>query len=391
MIVIAGKNNIAVHGLSLAIDYFGIDNVIVVPNQNDLGIDTWQRSLKKYASEKGVSIRSLSEVYDMDIDAFLSLEFDKIVRPEKLSTDSVYNIHFSYLPKYKGMYTSVWPILFGDTESGVTLHRIDRGIDTGEVLSQRVFNVSQHDRSQDLYRKYIDNSIILLNLCFKNLVEGKIKSVPQACKESTYYSRKSIDFQNININFNSTAWQIQRYVYAFSFRPYQLIKFNDKQISDVVITDKPSRLKPGTIINENDEYITLSTIDYDIELHFDLLESLLTEIPNIPIKSLEHRIHNILGPNDRNEKGWSPIIVAAYHGRKDVIDFLLSKGSDINDRNYNGTTVLMYAKDYALKNNDVEFFQYVLTLGANIHLKDWKEKSLLDYITEEQAIYLGLQ
>lgn len=391
MIVVAGKNNIAVHGLSLAIDYFGIDNVVVVPNQNDLGIDTWQRSLKKYALERGVSIRTLDEVYTMDIDVFLSLEFDKIVCPEKLSTDSVYNIHFSYLPKYKGMYTSVWPILFGDTESGVTLHRIDRGIDTGEVLSQRTFKVSQHDRSQDLYRKYIDNSIILLNQSFKKLVAGEIKSVPQAYKESTYYSRQSIDFQNININFNSTAWQIQRYVYAFSFRPYQLIKFNNKQISDVVITDKPSRLKPGTIINETDEYITLSTIDYDIELHFDLLESLLTEIPDISVKSLEHRLHNILGINDRNEKGWSPIIVAAYHGRKDLIDFLLSKGSDINDRNYNGTTVSMYAKDYALKNTDVEFFQYVLTLGANIHLKDWQEKNLLDYITKEQAIYLGLQ
>lgn len=390
MIVIAGKNNIAIHGLSLAIEHFGRENVIVVTNQTDLGIDSWQRSLKKYAIEKGITIKTLNEVYAMKIDIFLSLEFDKIIRPEKLSTNNIYNIHFSHLPQYKGMYTSVWPILFGDTESGVTLHKVDRGIDTGDIICQRNFKISKHDRSQDLYLKYINNSISLLDQCFKDLVNGKLQSTPQVAENSTYFSNRSIDFNNISIDFNKTAWQIQRQVYAFSFRPYQLIEFNNKKITDVVITEKLSQLKPGTITNTTDKFITLSTIDYDIEIYFDFLGSFLADIPNASIKSLENSIPNILGVNDKNEKGWSPIIVAAYHGRKDLIDFLISKGSNINDRNYKGTTVLMYAKDYALKNNDALFFQDILNLGANIYLKDWQNKSLFDYITNEQASFLGL-
>ena len=120
MIVLAGKNDIAVHGLFLAMEYFDNDNIIVIVSKNDIGVDGWQRSLLKVAKEKNIAIKTLEEVYDSKISVFLSLEFDQIIKPKRLKTDKVYNIHFSELPRYKGMYTSVWPILYADSTSGVT-------------------------------------------------------------------------------------------------------------------------------------------------------------------------------------------------------------------------------------------------------------------------------
>ncbi|WP_201610400.1 formyltransferase family protein [Psychrobacter submarinus] len=390
MIVIAGKNDIAVHGLILAIEHFDQEKIIVVVNRNDRGVDHWQRSLLKVATENNIIVKTLSEVYETDIDYFLSLEFDQIIDPNKLNTDKVYNIHFSQLPKYKGMYTSVWPILYADSHSGVTLHKIDEGIDTGDIIAQKVFELSEKDRSQDCYRKYIDNSKVLLSEWFCKLVNNEVCSVEQSAINATYFSKKTIDYSNLSIDFNKTAWQVKRQVYAFSFRPYQLLSFGDKDISDVIIKKEKSLCKPGTIIAENEDFLTVSTIDYDVELYFDGLDSFLASIPSISVNSFCQNLTMTLGVNDRNSKGWSPIIVAAYHGRRDLVEFLLDKGADINDRNYRGTTVLMYAKDYALKNNDYSFFKFLVEQGADFSLKDWSGKSLPDYISIEQAKLLGV-
>lgn len=390
MIVIAGKNDIAVHGLFLAIEHFDLEDIIVVVNKNDKGEDGWQRSLLKVAREKNIVIKDLREVYETKVDYFISLEFDQIIKPERLKTNNVYNIHFSELPKYKGMYTSVWPILHADSQSGVTLHKVDRGIDTGAIIAQKVFRLSETDRSQDCYRKYIDNSKVLLSEWFCKLINKEVCSVEQSAINATYFSRKTIDYSNLSIDFNQTAWQIKRQVYAFSFRPYQLLSFGNKDISDVIIKKEKSLCKPGTIIAENEDYLTVSTIDYDVELYFDGLDSFLASIPSISVNSFSQNLTMTLGVNDRNSKGWSPIIVAAYHGRRDLVEFLLEKGADINDRNYRGTTVLMYAKDYALKNNDYSFFKFLVEQGADFSLEDWSGKSLPDYISIEQAKLLGV-
>lgn len=390
MIVIAGKNDIAVHGLLLALEHFNSNKIIVIVNKNDTGNDSWQRSLLKVAKEKSIVVKTLKEVYETKIDLFLSLEFDQIVNPEKLKTEKIYNIHFSELPKYKGMYTSVWPILYADSQSGITLHKIDRGIDTGDIIAQRTFELSGKDRSQDCYRKYIDSSKLLLSEWFTKIINSQIQPKKQLAINSTYFSKKTIDYSNLSIEFDKTAWQIQRQIYAFSFRPYQLLRMNDKNISDIRIRLEKSILKPGTIISENEDYIMVSTIDYDIELYFDKLDVFLEEIPSMSVDTISKKLITILGVNDRNLKGWSPIIVAAYYGKRDLVEFLLKNGANINDRNYRGTTVLMYAKDYALKNNDSEFFKFLMKQGADISLKDWSDKSLYDYVNNEQIEFLGV-
>ena len=113
MIIIAGKNNIAVRAVEYLIQN-KFDDVAVVCNQTDNGVDGWQRSLHNFAFKNNVKIIDLNQAYQIS-DVFISLEFDKIVNPKLFKNPSVYNIHFSDLPKYKGMYTSVHPILNGES------------------------------------------------------------------------------------------------------------------------------------------------------------------------------------------------------------------------------------------------------------------------------------
>lgn len=391
MIVIAGKNDIAVHGLEQAVRLYGRDNVIAIPNANDDGANGWQRSFKKCAVRHGVETLTLEEIYGRKIELFLSLEFDRIVNPARLSTDRIYNIHFSLLPKYKGMFTSVWPVLNGDNRSGVTLHEIDQGIDTGNIVSQQGFPLLRNDRSQDCYRKYIDFSKVLLDRNLHELLsDEKMVSERQPSFESTYHSKSAINFNSVEIDLKKTAWEVQRQIYAFSFRPYQLAKVNGKNVSEVIITGKKSIERPGTILAVYADRCLVATVDYDVELIFDDLDSVLTDLEKIKVSDLDSCIEKTLGVFDKNHKGWSLIIVAAHHGRIDLIERLLELGANVNDRNYNGTTVLMYAKDHDLKNNTNETVQYLIQNGAEVENQDHSGRSIFDYVSQEQARSLGL-
>ena len=148
---IGGKNNITVNVLEYARTAFPDVRIVCIPDRCDDGVNKWQRSVIDYCKNTGIEIVSLEDVYEIEDLVFVSTEFDRIIKPEKFKSSNLYNIHFSLLPKYKGMFTSVLPILNGDEKSGVTFHRIRAGIDTGEIIDQLSFEIKHDWNSLDLY------------------------------------------------------------------------------------------------------------------------------------------------------------------------------------------------------------------------------------------------
>lgn len=388
MLVLAGKNNIAVNALGYIIEKYGKD-FLVVCNQTDDGNHGWQRSLKKTALEKGIKEITLEEAYEK-ASIFISLEFDKIVRPERFKEASAFNIHFSLLPKYKGMYTSIWPLLNGEAVTGVTLHEIDSGIDTGSIIDQFEIAISEHDRARDLYRKYLSSSYELFKSRFYEIVSGQIYSKPQQKIASTYYSKKSIDFSTLEIDLNQTAHTVARQIYAFSFREYQLPRVMGEKIVEVDILDTRSIYKPGSLIRKGADFFDMATIDFDVRLYVDRIDR-IGEFSDCTIMQAGRLLKGLCGVNDRNEHGWSPIIIAAYHGNYEVVDFLLDKGADVNDTNINGTSVLMYAKNFCIKANDRYLFDFLVAKGADVRHMDFRGKRLVDYLSEKEKVFLGVK
>lgn len=263
-VCIAGKNNIAINVLKYI--QKNIHDVILcfISNRTDNGIDLWQKSAKKYCKNHDIKEINLDEAYNIKNLLFLSLEYDRIVRPEKFISDKLYNVHFSLLPKYKGMYTSIWPILNNETESGVTLHRIRNGIDTGEIVDQVSFSIDYNMNSYQLYNKYIEAGTEIAIKNIENLIEGNVNMTPQEKKKSTYYSKDSIDFSSLYLNTKATANQIHNQIRAFAFKPYQLLTLNGRRLISSMITDRYSCAKPGTIIDSAKDRFIMATMDYDI-------------------------------------------------------------------------------------------------------------------------------
>lgn len=386
LVCIAGKNNIGVEVLEYLYDHCdGSYDLCVTCNKTETGENGWQRSLRLRARELGIKEYDLVDLYEVEDLMFLSTEFDRLIKTELFKTKRLYNIHFSLLPAYKGMYTSAIPILNGEKSAGVTLHKIDDGIDTGDIIAQKEFDLPDTYNCRDLYLAYIKNGTELILDNIETLLRNQETCVPQNSVYATYYSRKVIDYSNLCLDLRQTAWNIRQQIKAYSFREYQLPIVNGHNIIDATITDTKSSLKPGSIIAEMPYSIRMSTIDYDIILHYDRLNELLEACKNGNIKPVQDICKIRRHINEVSLEGWTPLIVATYNGNEECVKILLKLGADPYARGRNGTNLLMYAKDAYWKTGNLSIVDQFLRVGIKPEDKDYKGNDLFYYIKENKV------
>ena len=197
-ICIAGKNIIAIKGLEFCLANHSDKEILFLPNRLDDGEDRWQKSFKRYGTMNNVRQVSLEDLFPIEDLIFISLEYADLISTRKFKTDELFNIHFSLLPKYKGMYTSANPLINGEVQSGVTIHRIDDGIDTGDIVDQIAFEVSIEDTARSLYFKYLRHSVYIFIKNADAIINNRYKTRPQPCVDSSYYAKSSINYNNLN-------------------------------------------------------------------------------------------------------------------------------------------------------------------------------------------------
>lgn len=382
-VCLAGKNEIAVYGLNLLTKCVDTEDICVVCNATDDGFDTWQPSLLKAAISNNITVKTLDDCYGIDGLIFLSLEFDKIISPDKFVNAKLYNIHFSNLPAYKGMYTSALPLLNDEKVGGVTLHHIDSGIDTGNIIAQLNFPIEQTDTARNLYEKYLINSKELLKENISELLRSEVSSYPQSACGSTYYSKKEIDYKSLKINLWRTAEQIKNQIRAFTFPEYQVPQVLGYYVNSAKISATKSLSKPGTLIDVHDFDITIATVDYNLVLYRDMHYELLIAAAENDVPKALACISNGADINHRNGKGWTPLIVASFNGSIDVVNLLINGGVDVNKTNYKGTTPLMYAMTHYEDTNQRLVFDALVDFGANMDLRDFRGYSIKNYAVEK--------
>ena len=385
-ICIAGKNNIAVDMLCHALKFFDATDVIVLTNKTDTGCDSWQKSLLKAARDKDIRIGELSDLYEMDELVFLSLEYDKLIKPELFSSKKLFNIHFSLLPKYKGHFTSAWPILNGEVKSGVTLHYIDDGIDTGPVVAQQAFEIDHNDTARDLYLKYLKFGTELVVSHFNRIIENDlIDSKVQPTIGASFYSVKSIDYNNIFIDTNKTANEIHNQLRAYTFREYQLPKLLGQSVTYSKIQSQKSTLNPGEILVETDYTLEIATVDNNLLVYKDVYPAVLECCRQGDINALKECSAYLLNIDTKNKLGWTPLMVAVYHKHIEVVKFLVESGAGVNEVNYKGTTVSMYTRNRVSMDSDsLAILRFLHYSGADFRVSDNTGKSLVDYFRDDK-------
>ena len=342
-------------------------------------VPSWQPSLFRHASELGVKIVELSELYDQERLIFLSLEFDKIIAPSKFISNQLFNIHFSMLPAYKGVYTACWPILNGEKFSGVTLHKIEQGIDTGNIISQAQIELTDAMTSRDLYVRCLTESKKLLEQNLASILDQSYEEKQQQSKGSTYFSKDSLDFSSLSIDLKQTAENICIQARAYNFREYQQPMIDGYKITKGQIMNSKSTHKPGQYILR-DDHLILSTIDYDVDFQIDASMEIFKYIDEMDIQKI-----NLLSTkecfdvNITNQQGWTSLIISSFEGKLLCCETLISLGANINQPNPNGTNPFMYSLSYASKTGDFKVAELLLKEGCDVDAADMFGFSAIDY------------
>lgn len=87
--------------------------------------------------------------------------------------------------------------------------------------------------------------------------------------------------------------------------------------------------------------------------------------------------------NVANEKGWTPLVMAAFNQHMETVKVLVDAGADVNHQSVNGTTVFMYAKTKVMETGEYSLLDYLLQKGAEINKRDFKKEwTVLQYVQD---------
>lgn len=155
-------------------------------------------------------------------DLGLSIFFDYILKDELLALfpSGCLNLHPAYLPYNRGQYPNVWNIVEG-TPAGATLHYMDAGIDTGDILAQRAVSVEPTDTGHSLYARLEEACLQLFRDSWPVFLNGKLARIPQAREAGTVHRTRDVErIDPIDLDREYRAGDLINILRARTFPPY---------------------------------------------------------------------------------------------------------------------------------------------------------------------------
>lgn len=236
--------------------------VVVSKNDND-----WYRGVDEVADkfnlnlyeEKNINDQNfLNKIKSLNLDLIVCVNFDQILKKDiiNLPTIGCINTHASLLPKYRGRAPLNWAMINGEKYSGVTVHFIDEGIDTGDIILQEKIKIDEDDYICDLLNK-VKNTYpkIVLN-AIQSLENNNINLIKPDLSKGFYVNKRNKD--DGKIDFSKPSKDIMNFIKAIS-KPYPgaFLYHNNKKIIiwranlDYTILPKYESLDIGTVVFNN--------------------------------------------------------------------------------------------------------------------------------------------
>lgn len=124
------------------------------------------------------------------------------------------NVHASLLPRWRGAAPIPAAILHGDCETGITIMKMDEGVDTGPILRQKAIPILDHDNSYSLSKRLAEIGAELLLETLPDYLDGKIIPQEQDHNRATY--APMLKKEEGELDFNQSAESLWRKVRAYN-------------------------------------------------------------------------------------------------------------------------------------------------------------------------------
>ncbi|MEV6561018.1 methionyl-tRNA formyltransferase [Nocardia sp. NPDC051756] len=187
----------------------------------------WSDSVEELAREHGIPVHLTERADAATIDLVKRAEPDVIVvnswytwMPAELYAMPPYgtlNLHDSLLPKFTGFSPVLWALISGESEFGLTVHRMDEQLDTGDILVQRSLPIPPDATGTELVLAGMDLIPGAVHEALSLLESGNADWRPQNKAERTYFHKRSD--RDSQIDWQRSAVDLERFVRALS-EPY---------------------------------------------------------------------------------------------------------------------------------------------------------------------------
>jgi methionyl-tRNA formyltransferase len=197
---------------------------------------------------------SMSVLKEWKPELIVVTAFGQILRSEVLDLPryGCINVHASLLPRWRGAAPIQAAILHGDQRTGVTIMKMDEGLDTGPIISQRDFALTGEDTAGGLSPKLAQLGADLLIETLPDYLDGKLQPAAQQ-GESTY--ARMLKKSDGELDFTQSAIDLERKIRAYHPWPgtymiwkEQRLKIHRAQVIESGSGDDTGNLVPGDTI-----------------------------------------------------------------------------------------------------------------------------------------------
>ncbi len=209
---------------------------------------------------------------------YLFLIEDDIINHPK---EYAFNIHGSLLPKYRGRTPHVWAIINNEDKTGITAHLIEKGCDTGPIISQIEIPIEENDTGATVLDKYAEVYYPLVERVLLTTKKKDLTLIPQDNLKATYFGKRTPNDGKIKWDwskeriYNWVRAQANPYPGAFSFYDGEKviidrISFTDtgfhyKDDNGLIIANQPKIL-----IKTSNGVVALESIRTEKKLTFEV-------------------------------------------------------------------------------------------------------------------------
>ena len=161
-------------------------------------------------------------IIDESINFLISVGHNWIIDEEilRLVGGNAINLHLAILPSYQGNYSFNHAILNHDTQYAITIHWMQKEVDTGDYVMMPKFEMSSKDTAYSLYQKSIDMGVNAFGELINMMNDGIVIPRNKMIGESRFYSRNSLEGKR-KINSINDDVEIDTKARAFYFPPFE--------------------------------------------------------------------------------------------------------------------------------------------------------------------------
>ena len=155
----------------------------------------------------------------MDCDLFISMSFNQIFRKQMINFPrlATINCHAGKLPSYRGRNVLNWALINDEKEFGITVHYVDEGVDTGDILLQEAYPITDDDNYHSLLGRAYLGCADLLYLAIKKIQTGTATRTPQASIHPVGFYCPSRRVGDEFLNWNLSSRNIFNFVRAICY------------------------------------------------------------------------------------------------------------------------------------------------------------------------------